>query len=63
MRMAAVTLRPDRWAAGAQFMRNDPASWNDLAAAFPFGGKTQALWRLAETSLLGSVGPRAAPSG
>lgn len=32
-RMAAATLRLDRWAAGAQLMRTvDPASWNELAA-------------------------------
>ena len=32
-KMAAATLRLDRWAAGAQLMRTvDPASWNELAA-------------------------------
>jgi hypothetical protein len=33
-RMAAATLRMDRWGAGAQLMRTaDPALWGDLAAA------------------------------
>ena len=33
-RMAAATLRLDRWGAGGQIMRSvDPASWNDLVAA------------------------------
>ncbi len=32
-RMAAATLRLDRWGAGGQIMRSvDPASWNELAA-------------------------------
>jgi hypothetical protein len=38
-RIAAATLRMDRWAAGSQLMRTaDPASWNGLVAA-------SALWR------------------
>jgi hypothetical protein len=38
-RMAAATLRMDRWAAGSQLMRTaDPASWNDQVAA-------SGLWR------------------
>ncbi|OYX59716.1 MAG: hypothetical protein B7Y89_17770 [Novosphingobium sp. 32-60-15] len=38
-RMAAATLRLDRWDAGAQLMRTaDPTSWNGLAAA-------SSLWR------------------
>lgn len=33
-RMAAATLRLDRWEAGAQLMRTaDPASWNGFASA------------------------------
>jgi hypothetical protein len=32
-RMAAATLRLDRWEAGGQIMRSvDPASWNELVA-------------------------------
>lgn len=44
-RMAAATLRLDRWEAGARLMRSaDPGSWNGLAAA-------SSLWRENATAL------------
>ena len=48
-RMAAATLRLDRWDAGARLMRSgDPASWNGLAAA-------SSLWRDNADALEGCV--------
>ena len=48
-RMAAATLRLDRWHAGAQLMRTaDPASWNGLAAA-------SELWRENAGALEGCI--------
>jgi hypothetical protein len=61
-RMAAATLRLDRWGAGARLMRSvDPTSWNELAAGAVFERANGARLAACRAAFARSGRPQACP--